>query len=103
MVEGKVKEDQGHLRVDAKALDRVNVGELKAEGEQVIGQTAGQITVDLAEVTFIDSSGIGGLLFLNNQLDESRRPVRLTGVTPEVLSVLELTRVHRVFEIEAAG
>lgn len=103
MMDLKVTEGNVKIQVGATTLDRSNVDELKSKGEASIENSDGSVAVDLSGVGFIDSSGVGGLLFLNNKLPEARRPVRLTGVAPEVLGVLELTRVHRVFDIEAVG
>ena len=57
-----------------------------------------QIVIDLRIVDFVDSSGVGALLALCRRAPQGTL-VRLVGVKPEVRTVLELLRLHRVFVI----
>ena len=52
-------------------------------------------------VDFLDSSGIGALLSVYKRLTKPQSTMRLIHVKPAVQSVLELMRMHRVFEILA--
>lgn len=58
-----------------------------------------EIEVDLDAVEFVDSSGIGALLSAYRKLPQGSGATKLLNVKPGVLSVLELLRLHRVFEI----
>ena len=58
-----------------------------------------QLDFDLAGVTFLDSSGLGALLALHKTLTLQQGRVRLLNPSPTVQQILELTRLHRVFEI----
>lgn len=97
----EIRQDEGgrRLLVKASALDRSNVEQLKVNGVRLASEVPEVLEIDLREVDFIDSSGIGALLAVANALPEAARPLRLVNVGPAVLSVLELVRVHRVFEI----
>lgn len=57
-----------------------------------------RVVIDLGTVEFIDSSGVGALLALCKRLPAGAA-VQLTHVQAEVRAVLELLRLHRVFEI----
>jgi anti-sigma B factor antagonist len=59
-----------------------------------------RVVIDLDTVEFIDSSGVGALLMLCKRLPPGA-VVQLTKVQAEVRAVLELLRLHRVFEITA--
>lgn len=59
-----------------------------------------RVVIDLGTVSFIDSSGVGALLTLCKWLPPGA-VVQLTKVQAEVRAVLELLRLHRVFEITA--
>ena len=59
----------------------------------------GQAVLDMGQVTFIDSSGLGVLVGLNRQLMRSGGELRLAALTRAVATVFELTRLHRFFEI----
>jgi anti-anti-sigma factor len=50
----------------------------------------GDLVLDLAEVTFIDSAGMRALLIVRENLAAADRALRLTRVTPEVKRLLDL-------------
>ena len=57
------------------------------------------IDVDLSQTRFVDSSGLGALIALHKTMCARGGSVRIVDPAPSVLQVLELTRLHRVFEI----
>lgn len=61
------------------------------------------IELDLSETRFVDSGGLGALVALYQALaDENgghRPTVRLLSPPPSVRQVIELTRMHHLFEI----
>ncbi len=57
------------------------------------------IDVDLAHTTFIDSCGLGALIALHKTACAREGTVRLLHPQPQVQQILELTRMHRIFEI----
>jgi len=87
------------IRIEDRVLDRSISGNFRHYVADALEGVDGRVSIDCSEIDFIDSSGVGALLHVNNLLPEGRRPVILSGVSPSVLSVLELVRVHRLFEI----
>ena len=61
------------------------------------------IEIDLAQTTFIDSTGLGVLISLDKAVRPRKGVVRLLNPTNSVLTVLELTRLHGVFEVVVGG
>jgi anti-sigma B factor antagonist len=59
-------------------------------------------TIDLSQVEFIDSSGVGALLSVYRRLPESAEAVTLKAMRPQVRAVIELLRLHRIFQIEGS-
>jgi len=57
------------------------------------------LNLDLSTVTFLDSSGLGALISLHKTLRSQNGAVRLLKPSAGVYQILELTRLHRVFEI----
>ena len=53
------------------------------------------IILDLTEVTFIDSSGIGAIVFLYKRLIASKCTFHLTGVQGQPRELFELLRIHK--------
>ncbi len=58
----------------------------------------GRIILDLAEVEFIDSSGLGAIVAAMKQLDPAQT-LDLACLTPTVEKVFRLTRMDKVFAI----
>lgn len=61
----------------------------------------GPIVLDLGEVDFIDSSGLGAIVSTMKMLSPTRR-LELANLRPNVAKVFTLTRMDRVFVIHGA-
>ena len=57
------------------------------------------IEVDLSQTNFLDSCGLGALISVHKSVCSKNGLVRLVNPTPPVQQILELTRMHRIFEI----
>jgi anti-sigma B factor antagonist len=57
------------------------------------------IDFDCSDLNFVDSSGLGALISMQKLSNERGGKLRLLSPKPSVIQVLELTRLHRVFEI----
>jgi anti-sigma B factor antagonist len=57
------------------------------------------IEIDLSEASFLDSCGLGALISLHKTACSRRGLVRLVNPASPVQQILELTRMHRIFEI----
>lgn len=58
-----------------------------------------KIVFDLREVQFLDSSGLGVFLSAFRQLNACGGEMKLSGLNRQVRSLVELVRMHRVFDI----
>lgn len=56
-----------------------------------------KIVVDLSDCEFIDSTFLGALVVSLKKVTALGGDLRLVGFHPEVHSMMELTRMHRVF------
>ena len=88
------------VMVNASRLDASTAREFKKRCEEVWRPDVAAISADLAQVSFLDSSGVGALLSLYQRLPSSNPSVKLRRVQPAVQAVIELLRLHRIFEIE---
>ena len=82
-------------------FDALAVAELRPELEQIQQEHVGNVVVDLSEVSFIDSSGIGALVFLYKRLVERGSNLALLGVNGQPLELLRMLRIDRVIQIHA--
>ena len=57
------------------------------------------VKINMKDVRFIDSSGIGEIVFLFKALREVRRGLELTGVHGQVKDVLELLKIDKAIPI----
>jgi anti-sigma B factor antagonist len=89
------------LTINDERIDAHNSGELKAYLLQMIEGGENHIIVQLEHVRFIDSSGLGALLSGNKHIIAKSGRLALTNIQQQVLSMFELTRLNRVFEIYA--
>jgi anti-sigma B factor antagonist len=80
-------------------LDLATADEFRIAGEQALSESAGSIRVELSEVTFMDSTGLGALIHLRNRAKP--RPVILANPQSQVVRVLEITGLLPVFAIES--
>lgn len=80
-------------------LDAHNSEELKSEMNRIFETGTKNIVVDLKDVRFIDSSGLGVLVSGFKNASTRQGSLKLTALQTQVKSMFELTRLHRVFDI----
>ncbi|RII31472.1 MAG: anti-anti-sigma factor [Geobacter sp.] len=85
--------------VREERLDAHNSEELKTEMNHLFETGTKDILIDLKEVRFIDSSGLGVLVSGFKNASTRQGSLRLCGLQNQVRSMFELTRLHRVFDI----
>jgi anti-sigma B factor antagonist len=89
--------------VKEERLDAHNSIELKGEMQKQFEEGTKNILVDLKDVRFIDSSGLGALVSGFKNAISHQGNLKLSSLQPQVKSMFELTRLHRVFEIFASA
>lgn len=57
------------------------------------------IATDMSAIDFIDSSGLGSLVGALKGITKENGEIRIAGLSPEVRTIFELTRLHRIFDI----
>ncbi|ABQ26234.1 STAS domain-containing protein [Geotalea uraniireducens] len=87
------------IYVKEERLDAHNSGELKIEVQRLFEEGKKNVLVDLKDVRFIDSSGLGALVSGFKNAISHQGILKLSSLQSQVRSMFELTRLHRVFEI----
>ena len=85
----------GDRRIDAAVAVR-----FKDKMLELTQHDAKRVILDLSNVEFLDSSGLGAVVGSMKQLGRSRT-LDLAGLTPTVEKVFRITRMDRVFRIFA--
>jgi anti-anti-sigma factor len=67
----------------------------------VINDGVHKVVFDLTDVGFIDSAGLGMLVYGYGSLAAKGGALRLCGVAPRILSLLELTRTNTLLPVDA--
>lgn len=83
-------------RIDAAGAIR-----FKEMMRQIIETPSARVLLDLSNVAFLDSSGLGAVVAVRKLLGEAR-PLDLAGLTPTVQKVFRLTRMDTIFTIYPA-
>ncbi len=87
------------IEVKEERLDAHNSSELKTQMLSLFDEGKNNLVIDLQDVRFVDSSGLGSLVSGFKNASARNGTLKLSGLQPQVKSMFELTRLHRVFEI----
>ncbi|UZQ53775.1 STAS domain-containing protein [Trichothermofontia sichuanensis B231] len=83
----------------AGVLDRNMGRELRDEVTVLVNQDVPAILVDLSQVVFVDSSGLGALVSCLKLARAAQCQLAICGLNDQVKMLLELTSMDRVFKI----
>lgn len=89
-MEYRATEKNGQARLFLSGELDMAVGDQAGELLQQYGERNEAVTVDFQDVSFVDSSGIGGLFFTTRQLLAQGKQVRIVNVSEEILDILEV-------------
>ncbi len=79
-------------------LEASNVEPFREEMANLVEGTT-RLLIDMGNVNFLDSSGLGALVAIWRSVSAKDGEVKLCRISPMVRTVFELTRIHRIFEI----
>lgn len=80
-------------------FDALMAKEYKNRVVGLIDERRLKIAIDMANVDFIDSSGMGALVGSLKGVSREQGEMKIAGLSPEVRTIFELTRLHRIFDI----
>ncbi len=84
-------------------FDALGSAQIRPDLEAVAVQSAsGVVFLDLKNVSFIDSSGVGAIVFLYKRLKEHGRMLKIVGAHGQPRELLELLRIHKAIPVEIA-
>lgn len=94
-------EQRGNLLVvvpQGNRLEAATATHFKSTMVDFINKGASHIILDLSQVNFVDSSGLGSIVSILKTLGEEGELV-LCGINQTVMSLFKLTRLDRIFRI----
>lgn len=89
---GVILKASGEIDLDTSAF-------LKEQLHELIDAQKGVIVLDLSDVAFIDSSGLGALILSYRAAQERGIDLKVSSPRPQVLKVMQITGLDRVFDI----
>lgn len=94
-------EQQGTVAIIhcAGSLDAGNVAQFKRATLDLCEQGITRFVLNGHKLQFIDSMGLGALISLLRRVRQQEGEVKVAQLTPDVRSIFEITRLHRLFDI----
>jgi len=90
------------MAVNAARIDAAAAIGFKDAMRSAIADATDHIVLDMGQVDFVDSSGLGAIVAAMKQLSPQQR-LDLAALRPEVDRVFRLTRMDQVFTIHASA
>ena len=81
-------------------LDLASAPDLQRQLQALLDRPVERLTLDLAGLTFLDSSGLGALYRTRQAAAQDGVPLRLQAVPDHVVQVLRVTSMASLFEVE---
>lgn len=75
--------------------------DIKKAFEKLISKKAPKIVINLARVTYVDSSGLATLVEILKNMKSYGGRMRLTNMSHKIRSLFEITKLEKLFEIIA--
>lgn len=86
------------VTVQTERIDAAQAIRFKDDMRDATIEGPDRVVLDLSQVDFIDSSGLGAIVASMKQLEDGQR-LDLAGLTPNVDKVFRLTRMDTVFNL----
>jgi len=97
----RVSEADGRARVELTGeLDLAAAPEFERELERLFDQSPTGLTLDLAALSFVDSSGLGALCRAQELAEQRGVDLQLVSVPEHARRVLEITGLSELFRLE---
>ncbi len=90
------------IRVDHARIDTAGAVQFKDQMRELTASAPDRILLDLEQVGFVDSSGLGAFVASMKQL-KTGQVLELASLTPTVDKVFRLTRMDTVFTIHQSS
>lgn len=82
-------------------LDGIRGNQLRQEVSEIIKNGSDILLIDLKDVKFVDSSGLGALVSAMQMVRKAESKLFVCSVNDQVKMLFELTKLDRIFQIFA--
>ncbi|WP_413701770.1 STAS domain-containing protein [Psychromonas sp. KJ10-10] len=84
-------------------MDALGCSQIRKELETLAQQTHSHTLLDINNINFIDSSGIGAIVFLFKRLKEQGRTLEIIGVQGQPQELMKLLRIDSAIPLTHAN
>ncbi len=110
---GQAAVSSGQLKLKVETTDAAGGSAVRVQGEvdlrtapllreQLLAsvmRSTGTVRIDLSQVPYMDSSGVGTMVYVKRETERAGRRIVLIGLQPRVRSVFEITHLDKFFTI----
>jgi anti-anti-sigma factor len=94
----KLRQTQQTLMIQGP-FDALAADKLRPEFDRLATHGSGDLTLDLSGVDFIDSSGIGAIVFLYKRMIGQKRRLEVTGLDGQPRDLFRFLRIDRTIPV----
>ncbi len=95
------EENPGVWKMELKGeIDIYTAAELKSTFQEMFEQRKEPVEIDLQNLEYIDSTGLGVLIGALKRLKEEEKQITLFHVKPNILKLLNITGLNKIFVIK---
>lgn len=96
MIESTTSPQELILRITSSHFEAANVNLFKTELQGIAKPPQAQLILDLEEVEFMDSSGVGTLLGLMTHFDPEAKTLTIRHAQKQIIGLIEMLRLESV-------
>lgn len=93
------KNGSATLLINEERIDIQNASDLREQLLEFIYKGQNHLLLDLRKVQFIDSSGLGALVYGLREAKKSKGTIKVSKLSEHVSSMFSITRLNKIFEI----
>ena len=82
-------------------MDAYNCANARKDFEELATSSVHNITIDMSHINFLDSSGVGVIVFLFKRLREQNRTLKLVGANGQPQELMTLLRIDSAIPVES--
>jgi anti-anti-sigma factor len=97
-VEKNIPENRLTIAVDGD-FDAEVAGKARDQFEEIVADWSGDVTIDLFKTEFLDSSGIGAIVYLFKRLNARNQGFLLSHASGQPKELIEMLRIDRAIPV----
>lgn len=84
-------------------VDIYDAPQMKERLHALIDRTPADLTLDCADLIYIDSTGMGVLISVLKHLKDIGKEMRIVNLSPYIYKIFSITGLQNIFTIEVSG